>query len=596
MADDVFINPYTFVPLPKNGAVRSDPEQCADPVFSGEIKCTLITKMQIAVPDELKNPCDSDSEEKRTEPKEYDFFSYTIDGKRIAVIPGSGIRGVIRSVFETLTDSCMRLNDSNDDYFHTRLNKTFPGIIEFKNGGYILYKAKRLRDTEDLGYSGKYHTGDKIKGIGSRPGKNNAPDIVVWEGGSINGVYLCVNCFKGKDNSSHPSVFVREEILEKALDKCYIDRLKVNVEMYEGEYKEKYNDAIENMEKHGGQLPVWYYYDAQNGHYYFAPSQYSRAVFVKQPKDFVEEAKIERCGKEEKICEACALFGFIGENKQEDKRKDSRASRVRFTDAECVTPDPFDGSYILPILSNPRLSSFEFYLDGGTDENRLPRTAFGADTKGVTLRGRKFYWHDPKAHISSDNATAMAHPPMAVKTELVKAGVEFKFSVFFDKITDEQLKKLVFALNLGNNDSSRCHKIGHGKPIGLGSVKIKVDEIHKRSFEDGVYSVVDVTEEIVAEAKEKLFRQSRELQAFLQRVLDFNMFKNGTVDYPRTVPKDNDGDDIFKWFADNRGSLRSEGYIKVKQLLPKITDNTQTLKRIIPKNNGQGSDKKYRGK
>ena len=49
--DDRFVNPYTFVPLPKGGAKRSDCTEATEPVFSGEIKCRLITKTQIAVPD-----------------------------------------------------------------------------------------------------------------------------------------------------------------------------------------------------------------------------------------------------------------------------------------------------------------------------------------------------------------------------------------------------------------------------------------------------------------------------------------------------------------------------------------------------------------
>lgn len=495
----------------------------------------------------------------------------------------------------------MRLNAEEDDYFHTRLNKTSPdakmkskdkggtAIIEFDGKNYTLYEAERLRDKEDRGFSSEeYYTGREFNNIGALPG--NGTRIVNWNGNGISGVYLRVDRFKSVDpktkevHFSHPSIFVKGRLLEKELDKRCVDRLKVNAEMYKGNYKGDYVKAIKNMENGGGRLPVWYYWDAQTGHYYFAPSQYSRAVFVDQPKDFVKRANIERCSSVKNICEACALFGFIGD--------DSRASRVRFTDAVCQTPDPFDGSYILPILSTPRLSSFEFYLDGNGSHN------FGADTAGVALRGRKFYWHDPKAHISSDDAFAKDHPKMAVKTELVKAGAAFEFSVFFDKITDDQLKKLVFALNLGNNDSPRCHKLGHGKPIGLGSVKINVDNIFKRSFENGVYSVDNVTEDIRGAAKDKLFRQSTELQAFLQRVLYFKTVGDNTVDYPRAVPKGSKGDDIFKWFAGNRGSLRSKGYIEVKQSLPKITDNSQTLQRSLPDANKSNSNynNKYKGR
>lgn len=595
MTDDVFINPYTFVPLPQNGAARFDCSKPAGDPISGEIKCSLITVTQLSVPDELKNPCLD--EEQRTEPREYDFFK--VNGT--AVIPGSGIRGVIRSVFETLTDSCMRLNDTDKDYFHTRVNKEFPGIIEYKDGNYILYKANRLRDMDDLGYSGKHKTGDLINGISSKPGKNSAPDIAVWKSGSINGVYLCADRFGSGEKVSHPSVLVKKEVLEKQLDKRCVDRLKINAEMYKGKYGDDYREAVKKLES-GRQLPVWYYRDQTNGYYYFAPSQYSRAVFVNKPRDLAKAAKIRRCTELKSVCAACALFGFIDDDKTKEQHKgDCRASRVRFTDAVCQTPDPFDGSYILPILANPRLSSFEFYLNSENVEkiynqdNKIiiGKEKFGADTEGVTLAGRKFYWHDLDRKITSNDVSAEMRPNMAVKMELVKSGAKFEFSVFFDNITEKQLKQLVYALTLGDNyeDSRYCHKIGHGKPVGLGSVKILVDSVTCREFKNGEYSVKTLCEDEWTADDNEIFDDPDAVDNLLT-VLDTDFLPQGAkIDYPRQQP----GGDIFEWFAKNRGALRSKGYIEVKQLLPKITDNTQTLKRIIPPNSGQGNNKKYRG-
>lgn len=321
-----------------------------------------------------------------------------------------------------------------------------------------------------------------------------------------------------------------KKIACKPLNKVYVDRLKVNVEKYEGKHKEEYEKAIEKMENSNGQLPVWYWQDEKTKHYYFAPSQYSRAVFYNKLKDLVKTANIKSCDSVENACAACKLFGFIGEH--------SRASHVRFTDAVCTDENCFDKSYILPILSNPRLSSFEFYLDGNGSK------AFGPDSEGVTLAGRKFYWHDLKKKITADDPFAAQKPEMASKMELVKPGSKFEFSVFFDRITDEQLKKLVFALELGDNreGSPICHKIGHGKPIGLGSAKIVVNRIVKRSYENGTYAINNVTDEIISGANSSLFRRSDELQAFLQRVLNMHFVGNKTVDYPRLQP----GGDIFK--------------------------------------------------
>lgn len=566
--DDRFVNPYTFVPLPKGGAKRSDCTEATEPVFSGEIKCRLITKTQIAVPDILKNPVPDNVE--RTEPKKYDFF--TLDGK--AAIPGSGIRGVIRSVYEVLTDSCMHLNDKDDDYFHTRLNKTKPGIITYDpvKREYTLHNSKRVRDKTGI----RHKTGDKVR-FDTKSGNGQASELVdsFSAGGRYQGVYLRVDTFGTGNKQSNPSVFRYIETGTK-IDKVYIDRLKVNVEMYQGQYKKDYENATEAMETAGGWLPVWYWQDMNTGHYYLAPSQYSRAVFVKKPRDIVENAGMRACTSPKCCCAACAMFGFIADGKGDSQ---SHASHVRFTDAICEQSDCFDGSYLLPVLSGPRLSSFEFYLSGNE------RNSLGPDSSNVTIAGRKFYWHAPQNVITKDDDFAKEHPKMATRIQLVKKGAEFTFSVFYDRITEDQLKKLVFALDLGENfaGSSRCHKLGHGKPVGLGSVKITVDSITKRSFENGAYSVSDITEETVGAANTGMFQPTPEFNAFITKVVNLNYAAKKEVDYPRETA----GGDIFKWFADNRGNLRSEGYIRLNNHLPRITDADPSLPRM-PKSEQKG--------
>lgn len=566
--DDRFVNPYTFVPLPKGGAKRSDCTEATEPVFSGEIKCRLTTKTQIAVPDILKNPVPDNVE--RTEPKKYDFF--TLDGK--AAIPGSGIRGVIRSVYEVLTDSCMHLNDKEDDYFHTRLNKTKPGIITYDpvKREYTLHNSKRVRDKTGI----RHKTGDKVR-FDTKSGNGQASELVdsFSAGGRYQGVYLRVDTFGTGNKQSNPSVFRYIETGTK-IDKVYIDRLKVNVEMYQGQYKKDYENATEAMETAGGWLPVWYWQDMNTGHYYLAPSQYSRAVFVNKPRDIVENAGMRACTSPKCCCAACAMFGFIADGKGDSQ---SRASHVRFTDAICEQSDCFDGSYLLPVLSGPRLSSFEFYLSGNE------RNSLGPDSSSVTISGRKFYWHAPQNVITKDDDFAKEHPKMATRMQLVKKGAEFTFSVFYDRITEDQLKKLVFALDLGENfaGSSRCHKLGHGKPVGLGSVKITVDSITKRSFENGAYSVSDITEETVGAANTGMFQPTPEFNAFITKVVNLNYAAKKEVDYPRETA----GGDIFTWFADNRGSLRSEGYIRLNNHLPRITDADPSLPRM-PKSEQKG--------
>jgi CRISPR-associated protein (TIGR03986 family) len=299
-------------------------------------------------------------------------------------------------------------------------------------------------------------------------------------------------------------------------------------------------------------------------------------VFVKKPRDIVENAGMQACTSPKCCCAACAMFGFIADGKGDSQ---SHASHVRFTDAICEQSDCFGGSYLLPVLSGPRLSSFEFYLSGNE------RNSLGPDSSNVTIAGRKFYWHAPQNVITKDDDFAKEHPKMATRMQLVKKGTEFTFSVFYDRITEDQLKKLVFALDLGENfaGSARCHKLGHGKPVGLGSVKITVDSITKRSFENGAYSVSDITEETVGTANTGMFQPTPEFNAFITKVVNLNYAAKKEVDYPRETA----GGDIFTWFADNRGSLRSEGYIRLNNHLPKITDADPSLPRT-PKSEQKG--------
>lgn len=126
-----FINPYTFIPV-NDGNKKSLCEyyNSDSDLISGKIECTLFTRSQIALCDE-------------TDEGEFVFFN--VKGKPI--IPGSSLRGTIRSLYEALTDSCFSsTNDTDEDYFSSRLSKNKCGLLCRENGRYILYEAKRYKD------------------------------------------------------------------------------------------------------------------------------------------------------------------------------------------------------------------------------------------------------------------------------------------------------------------------------------------------------------------------------------------------------------------------------------------------------------------
>ncbi len=551
---DVFINPYTFIPV-NNGKKQEYNSRFEGELLSGKISCTLRTGTQIAV-------CDDTNE-----PGTKEFFS--IDGKT-PVIPGSEIRGVIRGIYEALTDSCLSVvNAEDDDYFSSRMNKTKPGLLVKENGQYVLYEAKRYAD-DDNWITEEKKTGDEV--IFEPYETTNRKGVRLYYINCIGNEEYCFN--KGyihkvdsfSNGKNHNAVFEKIEGRKPMpISEEEIKRLKINLERYEpklGGIKADYDNAFKRMKNEEGvYLPIWYV--SENNRYYFAPSQMSRSIYFKRPVDLLREQDLHKCVSKSEICEACSVFGIVNDN------GDGFAvpSRLRFSDAvydkNSRKDDPLDKIYRLPVLAPPRISSFEFYLSN-------PNKSFGADDNGTRIAGRKYYWHNNKKRITSDSTVGKDN--MVSRVRLLKEGTEFKFEIFFDKITEEMLRKLVFAVNLGENDinGKQCHKLGYGKPIGLGSVKIIADKITVRGFSDGIYSEADMTSIAGDPENSGLFNNINVRNVL--RVTDFNAVDGALISYPCT----NKSTDIFKWFAENRDNFGT-GKPSYKQKLPQPLNPRQTL-------------------
>lgn len=640
---DHFVNPYTFVEL------RNGKSSCSvspdDKKLTGMINCSLITKTQISVPD-ISDGTDEHGIDR--------FPFFRVDGK--AVIPGSGIRGVIRNVYEALTNSCMHINDKDDDFFSSRQNKQKSALLAYEEDEYVLYDAKRIRITlglnpadrdrakRDKGFLKKkiedqekklsgFKVGSRIYYDNSRVMRDNKTndggsirtDLVSSSGGddSVYGYYMkadrMVTGREAKANLTHnnPGIFVKQNRL-CTLDKKAIELLRLNIGSYSPTtnkwISKQYSDCFRSL-KNGGLLPVWYY--KQEDRYYLAPSQMSRSYFFNKPRDMLRKMGYSACTKKSEQCEACALFGMVSQ----DKKGDAIASRLRFGDAVCSSKDCFDKYYILPVLGNPRLSSFEYYLRDKDNSYEISHKSFyfpiDPDQESTVISGRKFYWHHKGKQITSDDEKSIKIAEDAKENkkdnfssksscfELVKSGQTFGFNIYFDGITKGQLQKLLYALNFGENnaDSELCHKIGHGKPIGLGSVKIIANKVVIREFTDGRYIYDrdnDVKESYFASADE-LFND-KDIKQVL-RVADMNAIPDSDlIMYPRILPntkgrKKDDDDAAFKWFAANRDSLTTKpGTIAFKRKLPHIMADDQRLPQDMKNTYEQQSVEQLRGK
>ena len=121
---------------------------------------------------------------------------------------------------------------------------------------------------------------------------------------------------------------------------------------------------------------------------------------------------------------------------------------------------------------------------------------WNADDAKISIRGHKLYWHrrngnkwiDPVTGNDTDLDDHDQHTIIKPITE----GVTFTGRIRFENLSKVELGALLFVLELPSGvDEELCHKLGMGKPLGLGSVKITPKlvtinrtERYRRLFDD----------------------------------------------------------------------------------------------------------------
>ena len=166
-----FVNPYAFISLV--GKCNKDSFDIKKfyenkNLLTGWLDCKIETKTLTFIPNTTNDKAFNGNDKNK---KSYDFFSYEdlssrSDLKNIyqePVIPGSEIRGVIRSAYEALTNSCLSSIDEAS-VLHKRNNKPKkPGLLKKENGEWRLYTAERvLLDKGNENIINKLTEGQKV--------------------------------------------------------------------------------------------------------------------------------------------------------------------------------------------------------------------------------------------------------------------------------------------------------------------------------------------------------------------------------------------------------------------------------------------------
>lgn len=610
-----FVNPYNFVKKDREELERKAfglPE--AHERFTGVIECTLKTETPIFIPNTTSvNDQTSDVFNMRDNNENiiqsYDFFSYTHIGDRQhpepaePVIPGSSIRGVVRSVFETVTNSCYSTTDDEQVLYRRSTIPFYKGGILYEEDGEWYIEEMEVVMINERQLKHNWVEGEELY-VTTRP-KPNKPflteviDVSEEEKPGYRLGYLhlgerAVNkhyerVFLQKDDPeiiSVPSVAVKNLLKNYEL---YKDD-KVNIALRQGNHS-GYSNIHGRRKSLKDISDILVYFKAEKGKLvYLSPAAIGREVFTKTLTEIIGEHKA--CSSIDNLCPACRLFGFVSEEQQGGHEQRALGSRIRITDARYTgnMPGPFANLYhdvvVLKELASPKLSCSEFYLERPRnadlwnydyalkwrrkkDNNGKSKVTnkYDLDPKyEARIRGRKFYWHHNGQYAETDR-NKWSDRNVAVRP--LRKGVEFKFQVYVNNISREELEKLVWTLELGGKENT-AFKLGMGKPLGLGSVKIEVTDIKQRKVElaDSLqYDFKPVTKPDFSVVEKKL-GASPEVIEELIKIHTLDAVRNYSVEYPNNT----DSEESFKWFMANKQITGTGTSPVIEQELPKVSN------------------------
>ena len=579
--DKFFVNPYNFVSI-KNGEDRPSSVIHDSKLLTGMLHCKLTVKTPLAMPDVEKKS------EDLSVPKHYHYPFFSVGDKY--TIPGSSIRGAIRSMHEAFTDSCF-VTMPDEELLSLRVEPRGafkPGILikEIVNGKetWVLYEAERLL----LPYKQpRRYRIQKIFGRGLDNGKvyYNGDDrqklfygdavLVSKTGliGSDNRTRTIVKQIKKDINKKNEYIiYVGEPIDKKWADSVFkklkdkvkcdettipnaLKRLCETVKMYRNSaINRNLGEDIENHQgysgfdnaKKNGCIPLWYRVKSK-GVIEFSMAAIGRIIYNNTVNDLVGDKYIP-CDDRNNLCPACRLFGMA--------KNEGRGSLVRITDA--VILDKYSSTNLdevtLKELGTPRTGYLPFYSLNGNSY----------DEEGANIKGRKFYWHisaAEKSKISYEENNSKNKTERNATMKLMPVDTEFEFDVFYNNITKPQYDELLWTLTLGNRNDECYYKLGHGKPLGLGSVHIEVISNKKRVYCNGEYKIVNT--EIGTDIHVPRSFNSDVVNE-INKITAFHIMDEYEVRYPyvecENFSKEGFGENDLanhQWFSNNKGKYKN---------------------------------------
>ncbi|MDD3501918.1 MAG: TIGR03986 family CRISPR-associated RAMP protein, partial [Candidatus Cloacimonetes bacterium] len=505
--------PYNFVPLneeviyhEESNSTNSFNDYSGD-LYDGYIELEMTAKSPIYVrgtltEEDVKNNNNKDTKKENSQhfkPAGYKFK-----------IPGSSIRGMVRTLYEIVTYSKMTFIDDKNLYYrsfadrsfefrekytnimvnNTKSRQVFAGYLEKSGRSYRIVKAERYHKVEENDFTRKFVLKNSTQGAADEEEKNNSgiPTYV--------DVSFYDNVENTEQNAEKPDNLLKNVKLvsgtaKEGLNDGYLiwqpnkelgkrwhwvigekteEKFIINSKLalsYEGDASRDAVDLLDQAEKRKD-VPCFFIHDDKEV-LAFGHTRFFRLVYDKSIGDLIpDEHKIDKLDMAE------ALFGRIKKGKNEH----TLAGRLCFEDAIAINEIEEDEERSPKILSAPKPNSFQLYLKQNKAEIKPAeenvKGVKNYDSRDSQLAGHKLYWHkiidDAKYKWYEDNKDELKdHDELYTKIKPLKEGSKFKARIRFENLKDYELGALLTVLDL---PEECCHKIGMAKPLGLGSIQI----------------------------------------------------------------------------------------------------------------------------
>jgi len=521
--------PYNFVRLPEK-VQKVDPPPSLDRYYpkaerlSGYFDCTLKTLTPLYIRSTLKDDeyKERSEREKKGIKKEArhdkaDFFS---PGGQLR-IPGSSLRGMTRTLVEVLSSSAIQAVGNQQLFFRNVGDVTKSSIaanyreklLENRQAGcivkdrnkYLIYPSvpaqnddrtifriepttvKSLLELSEYNLNWKRKPVwfelpklgfDKVTNVSLRKSGVPAPNSN-WRTG-----WLIVPGKEPPPNRRSTKPVVKKHWiiteadydLDKAISISYEDMLAYRDDGITRDINQNKFSVLPEQEGNQFACPCFFTRWKDNEdkeHISFGHTAYFRLPYKNRPSNLVPE---ENRASDKELDFTQALFGVAA-----DKAKIGKAGRVFFEDAVleplAQTAPLFPNEMRPKILSSPKPTSFQHYLEQPeavrlmvNSEEWIGALKFwDSDSKEkLKIRGHKLYWH--RQANDWQETPEKADSSQHTYIQPVREGVTFRFRVRFENLSEAELGALATALFL---PEGLAHKLGMGKPLGLGSVRIE---------------------------------------------------------------------------------------------------------------------------